>query len=136
MIPRLADFQGRWRIERQIEDRRNGPPGRFVGMAEFAPAEDTLRYVEEGTLTLGNGPPMKAVRRYRYGAKGDRIVVTYPDGKPFYSFDPAQGIGTHFCVPDVYRVSHDFSGWPSWLMRWDVSGPKKDYTVTSLYLRD
>jgi hypothetical protein len=133
MIPDLDDFEGTWRLERRIEDRRGGPDGVFRGTAVFLRDNDDLRYREEGDLRLAGHAPVRAERRYRWSRRGDRIVVTYPDLKPFYSFSPAIGIGTHFCAPDVYRVAYDFEGWPHWTARWDVNGPRKDYTATSLY---
>jgi hypothetical protein len=135
MAPMLADFAGRWRIERRIDDRR-GQDARFAGVAEFAPADDdTLRYHETGEIRIGAGPPIRAERRYRWtAAPGGRIAVSFPDGRPFHTFDPDEGVSSHFCAPDIYEVRYDFTAWPQWLAVWRVTGPRKDYTMTSLYM--
>ena len=133
--PGLADFAGRWRIERAIDDRLSGIPGRFEGTAVFAPEGAFLRYREEGLLFPGAAPPMAAERQYLWSEAGGRIRVAFADGSPFHDFAPADPAATHFCAPDRYAVRYDFSRWPGWTAEWTVSGPRKDYTMISRYQR-
>lgn len=132
---RLEDFAGHWRIDRQIEDRMGGQTGHFVGQAEFSPVAIGLAYHEEGWLTLGAGPRVRAVRDYVWRQEGGWIVVHHGDGRPFHSFDPAAPEAVHRCDRDDYRVRYDFALWPQWRADWTVHGPRKDYTMASLYTR-
>lgn len=132
---RLQDFAGRWRIERRIEDRLGGVTGLFAGVAEFLPAAEGLAYREEGQLRLGTGPDVLAVREYRWREEDGRIVVEHGDGRPFHAFDPAAPEARHWCEPDDYRVRYDFGRWPKWRAEWVVRGPRKDYTMQSIYTR-
>ncbi|MFT3973878.1 MAG: DUF6314 family protein [Amaricoccus sp.] len=132
----LRAFEGRWRIERDIEDVKAGRTGRFAGEAVFAPVLDGLAYVETGTLTLQGAAPMAASRRYLWRAGGPgTIEVLFEDGRFFHRIDaeePTSG-AVHACAPDLYRVRYDFRGWPRWLAEWRVSGPRKDYAMVSRY---
>jgi Family of unknown function (DUF6314) len=136
MMPDLPDFLGTWLIERTIEDRL-GPPGRFEGVARLAPDCDGLRYREEGTLRLGDGPAMAAHRDYLWRSWGDRIEVLFADGRPFHAFAPSgRAPGTdHPCGRDLYRVTYDFTAWPAWETDWIVTGPAKDYRMVTAYRR-
>ncbi|MGB3313586.1 MAG: DUF6314 family protein [Albidovulum sp.] len=134
-VPELSDFLGEWRINRRIEDRLSSQQGRIAGQAWFRPDGPVLRYREEGLLRLGSAPAMTAVRDYIWHKDGERIAVEYGDGRPFHDFDPATPAACHFCDPDDYHVRYDFSRWPDWQAEWTVSGPRKDYTMISRYVR-
>lgn len=131
----LEDFAGRWSISRTIEDRRQGQTGRFEGHALLAPDGAGLFYRETGTLQIGASAPMQADRSYLWRAVNGRIALLFDDGRPFHSFDPAASDpqADHWCDPDTYRVAYDFGQWPNWSAKWDVTGPRKDYEMTSTY---
>ncbi|RYH09845.1 trigger factor [Tropicimonas sp. IMCC6043] len=132
---RLGDFQGRWRLEREIKDLAAGEIMRLSGEVAFAPRADGLSYEERGVLSLPDGRALTAVRRYLWREEGGRIVVHFDDGRFFHSFDPgaASAEAAHFCDPDDYEVRYDFSSWPEWSSRWRVRGPRKDYVMVSRY---
>lgn len=137
-MPELGDFTGRWRITRLIRDGLARQDGRFEGAASLTPDGDGLGYAEYGLLTLGTAPPMTAERRYRWSpAPGGGIAVAFADGRPFHSFAPDAGAAeaSHWCDPDDYRVSYDFTRWPEWSAVWEVRGPRKDYRMESRYQR-
>lgn len=134
MAPELNDFTGDWRLTRQILPQ-GGAPARFEGRARFDPAPQGLRYFESGTLVLPGQPPMQAERAYLWRAEGGQICVDYADGRPFHAFDPAHPEARHWCDPDDYLVRYDFGHWPRWRARWQVRGPRKDYTLISDYGR-
>ncbi len=71
MVPKLRDFEGRWRIARTIEDRL-GREGRFDGEAVFAAQGAVLHYRETGELRLGDGP----------GFQAERVVSLASGGRP------------------------------------------------------
>lgn len=135
MTPALADFAGEWTVTRRIEDRRAGREGTFSGRAVFLPDGDGLDYREEGSIAFPGQPPLRAERRYRWRAEGARIAVLYADGRPFHSFSQALPGAEHLCAPDLYQVRYAFEGWPVWECVWDVSGPRKDYRLHSVYRR-
>lgn len=133
---RLDAFAGAWRIEREIEDVRAGRTGRFDGTASFRPAANGLDYLEQGTLHLGDAPPMTATRRYRWLDAGANIIeVRFADGRVFHRFyaDEPMPAASHDCPPDRYHVRYDFRQWPRWRAEWLVRGPSKSYGIASLY---
>jgi hypothetical protein len=92
---------------------------------------------------------------------GEGWEVTFEDGRPFHPWpDPetverhrsaagasgdactegrARTSGTdfvHVCTPDLYRgVLVEPVGTDEWTLRWDVTGPRKDYVMTTRYTR-
>jgi len=131
-MPTASDFIGAWDIARTIADKSGGPDGRFAGQATFHPRPDGwLDYVETGTLTVGDGTPMRAERRYLWRVDGQGAEVRFADGRPFHAFDWDGARATHPCGDDTYRVRYDFSGWPEWIAAWDVTGPRKDYRMVT-----
>ncbi|TRD20779.1 DUF6314 family protein [Palleronia caenipelagi] len=134
-MPTLNEFVGKWTLRREIEDRRAGQTGHFEGEARFVPFADGLRYEEEGTLYLGP-QPMHAAQSHLWSSIGDLIRVTFSDGRPFHDFDASEVAPTarHDCAPDIYLVTYAFPNWPDWSVKWEVSGPRKDYTLRSSYV--
>lgn len=143
MMRGITDFEGVWRMERQIDDRFGAQLGHFAGTAELrAPAEaekdgqGTWNWVENGYLTLAEEAPVFATRSYLWRPMPPRIEVFFEDGRPFHAFAPSgQVTAAHWCDPDDYRVEYDFSGWPEWHATWRVRGPHKDYEMISRYRR-
>jgi hypothetical protein len=134
----LGAFEGRWRIERTIEDVAAGRTGRFAGAARFEPVAGGLAYAEAGTLTLEGAAPMAASRRYLWRDAGSgTIEVFFEDGRFFHRIDAEEPLtgAVHDCAPDAYRVRYDFRGWPRWQAEWRVTGPRKNYAMVSRYVR-
>lgn len=135
-MPDLDAFAGRWRIARQIDDRRAGQMARFDGEVVFMPEGPGLRYEETGVMHLPGQPPMQATRRYDWRPGAGGIEVFFDDGRFFHTIGPgAQPRARHECAPDLYRVAYDFTGWPLWRAVWQVSGPRKDYEMVTRYAR-
>jgi len=133
----LAELAGTWTITRTIADHRAGQAGRFDGIARLTPALWGLAYAEEGSLRLGDAPPLQASRSYRWLGGPAGVAVCFADGRAFHDFVPWQnGPGTdHLCGADLYRVQYDWDRWPVWQATWRVLGPAKDYTMTGVYRR-
>lgn len=126
----MADFSGRWAIERTI-DHADGTTARFSGEAVFQPnAAGGLDYSEDGVLRMPGGQSMRATRRYRWDPD---LSVFFEDGRTFHQVPATGGTTVHYCDPDTYRVAYEFRGWPTWQAVWTVTGPKKDYRMTSVY---
>lgn len=132
---RLADFEGHWTVQRRITDHRAGSTGWFEGTARFQPDGEELIYSETGLLHLPGQPAFRAERRYLWANNGPLLQVSFEDGRPFHSFDPANPDATHWCDPDTYAVRYDFAEWPVWHSTWDVSGPSKAYQMVTTYTR-
>ena len=127
----LSDFEGQWRLDRQIE-HDDGTIARFSGTAQLTPDPDGLVYDETGTLEIPGQATMQATRRYFWK---EGLTMWFEDGRFFHTI-PLDGAEAHHnCPPDDYRVRYDFSEWPTWKTFWQVSGPRKSYRMASIYVR-
>lgn len=129
-------FTGSWALHRHIFDLDSQWLGRLEGQADLTPEGEALNYFEQGQLQFGGLTAMTATRRYFWHFPDeDRVEVTFEDGRAFHHFAPneTRAEATHFCDPDTYDVTYDFSGWPVWRVEWRVEGPKKDYRMVSVY---
>lgn len=110
--------------------------GRVAGTLSFSPGEGGLVADETGRMRLGDGPEWQTGRRTIWRQDGERLAVSFGDGRPFHVCDPANPRAEHVCTPDLYRVTYDFSTFPDWRCVWRVSGPRKDYVMTTDHRRD
>jgi len=136
-MPRIADFEGRWRIARRIEDQWMSTTGLFEGVARFTADGQGLSYREVGELRLPQEAPMAASRNFLWREDGDGIAVFYADGAPFHRIagDAPVVQAWHACGQDDYEVSYNFTRWPDWRAIWRVRGPRKDYVSITDYTR-
>lgn len=134
-MTRLADLAGKWWLNRVIEDARAGETGQLTGTASFADQGEYWLYAETGTLVLPGREPLAASREYRFFDNPDGAEVCFADGRPFHAIRWDQPEAVHECPPDLYRVRYDFTGFPRWQAVWQVTGPRKDYIMTSTYSR-
>ena len=132
-----AFLAGGWNLSRTIDDRRTGQRGTLEGTATFAPEGDGLVYREEGVLELAGyrGPVMQAYR-YRFPAP-HRAEVAFRDGGLFHALDLSRGVwaAEHVCADDLYRGDFRVEGPDRWRVSWTVTGPRKDQTLISRYVR-
>lgn len=138
---RIADLRwflcGRWRLARVIDDRRAGQTGVLRGEARFDTDGAGLVLTEAGRLRLRayTGP---AFRRslYRFPAPA-RAEVRFGDERPFHTLDLTEGACTaiHRCGADIYRGAFRTIGPDTLLVRWTITGPRKDAVLTSRYRR-
>ena len=131
---KLADFIGLWRVSRNIADHTGAGDTLFHGQAQI---DGGGLYHETGKMTLPNGQVVAAERKYRWADTPTGIQVSFDDGRPFHVICPSDPSGVptdqHWCPPDMYRVRYDFSDFPKWSAVWQVTGPRKDYTMISQY---
>lgn len=128
----LADFEGRWAVQREILPA-SGASGRFEGQAEWRVCQSGgLIYAEQGVLTLEGHAPMQAERRYLWK---EGLDVYFEDGRFFHTVPAEGGAAAHWCAPDQYDVTYDFTHWPRFEAKWRVRGPRKNYEMISLYSR-
>jgi hypothetical protein len=128
---RLGDFEGLWQLERQIV-HQDGTQAWFSGQASWTPAEWGLLYEETGNLRIADRTPVRAEQRYRWLHD---LSVAFQDGRFFHAVPATGGDTSHWCDPDQYRGTYDFSRWPEFRVDWHVSGPRKAYRMHSIYTR-
>lgn len=134
-VTSLAQFQGKWRLERHIHDHLAGVEGTLAGEAVFAPVAGGLAYAETGTLRYAGQAPLRAERRYHWAERAGRVVVFFEDCRPFHDF-PLGAVTAeahHLCAPDSYAVHYDFTGFPDWQATWRATGPRKRNVMISRY---
>ena len=134
MMRGLADFFGRFRVERRIEDKRAQTESGFMGEAEISRTQVGAIYHERGALIMGD-QRFQAERSYLWHSAGARIEVMFADGRPFHDFDPVAGgkATEHLCGADWYRGGYELTDWPVWSVTWDVEGPRKLYRSITTY---
>jgi Family of unknown function (DUF6314) len=151
--PQLADgtlgyLAGDWDVVREIADHRTGVAGSFRGRASFRPGPaaaaepagldgHVLDFAEHGELKFGahRGP---ASRSLRYHGRSDGCAdVRFADDREFYRLDLRSGScrAVHPCGPDRYAVTVTWLSDDSFTEVWQVTGPAKDYDLTSVYTR-
>jgi hypothetical protein len=128
-------FAGRWRLTRQIDDRKARQIGGMEGEAAFVRDGQGYLYSETGVLRLPDQPPLTATRRYIWAELPGMVEVRFADGRVFHRFELGKltAEATHDCPPDMYQVCYDFNAWPAWQSEWRVKGPRKDYIMVSNY---
>ena len=127
--PRHEDFKGVWVLSRQVA-HTHGRPARFEGFARITRA---WTYLEWGNLEI-EGADYAAGRRYEWAPVEGGFDVSFEDGRPFHDLRFAAPEARHFCDPDTYDVTYDFSEFPRWRSTWVVTGPRKDYRMESHYV--
>ena len=133
---------GEWNVVREIRDNRSGQSGSFRGTARFEPepgghAGLVVGYREHGELTFGahNGP---ANRSLSYRERPDESAdVRFADGRALYQLDLRGGRcqAEHLCGADWYLGSVCVLSSDTFTETWPVTGPAKDYEMTTTYVR-
>lgn len=132
------DFVGTWRISRVIEDALHKSAAQFDGQADITKGAQAWHYAETGQLRMTPSQSFTAERQYIWKPAGAAIDVYFEDGRYFHQIALTQDCGAdnhaaHWCDPDHYEVSYTFVRWPKWQATWRVRGPRKNYTMTSIY---
>jgi hypothetical protein len=131
----LASLLGAWSFTRWIEDRRAGQGIDASGRVEIAATPQGATYDETAEMRLPGQTPLQATRRYLLEARAGQLHFLFDDGRFFHALDLAEATPRchHDCPPDSYDVTYDFTGWPVWRATWSVTGPRKNYTMTTTY---
>lgn len=141
---RLLDaLLGQWQLSRVIEQEG----ATMQGTAQFTrAAPHVLDYTETGVLALRGGQTLRCVRRYRYTADEQSLVIAFRDGpdegKTFVTLrfhdDAVQSVvadDTHHCGNDIYSVRFRLQLPTSYATEIDVTGPRKNYRAVTRYTR-
>lgn len=137
-------LEGEWRVRREFKGSYGGE---FSGQATFEPQTDepsAYKYGEQGELTDAEGKRFDARQRYRYRLAEGQVQVLKQEDSDWIVMhkldfvmenDVATSAHIHLCGQDnyatVYRI--DFSGF--WKVSYTVNGPKKDYSISTVYDR-
>lgn len=152
---------GAWAFERSIDDRAAGDVKTADGMITLSLAREPdggceadgrgerIRWFEQGTLHIG-GQGLPVTRTLFVVPRGAGWFVVFEDGHDFHPWTTGERV-EHPCGADMYvgriEVGGIDTGGPGspdvahavpahWSVRWDVSGPNKDYTMVTRVYRD
>jgi hypothetical protein len=119
---------GTWTMARTIDDRQAGERSTVDGTTELEMQGDgRVRWTERGTFRRPAGDiPVSRVLFVEPRETG--WFVTFDDGRDFHPWAPGDEV-VHPCVADTYTGRIEPHGPARWTVRWDVTGPAKDYTM-------
>lgn len=124
---------GAWDFTRAIVDHRAASEYVVTGRAVFEPFGETIRWHESGLLQRDGGEhPVMRTLLLRPAAGEGYWTVEFDDGRPFHDWM----LGTrllHECGADTYRGRVALVDAEVWSIDWNVSGPVKDYVLTTTY---
>lgn len=131
---------GSWSFNRVIEGQAT-----MQGIATFTPLDEKrLAYREQGHLRLSNGTELEAERAYIFSNSDGGFDVFFKENPPrlFHAISLSASVGGalsgsagHLCNLDNYQSSYSFLADGRFVVRHVVSGPRKDYTMTTTYTR-
>ena len=131
---------GSWSFDRVIEGQAT-----MQGIATFTPLnEGSLAYREQGHLKLLDGTELQAEREYIFSNSNGGFEVLFKENPPrlFHEISLSASIGGelsgsagHLCNLDNYQSTYTFLADGRFVVRHVVSGPRKDYTMTTTYMR-
>ena len=131
-------LEGKWNFHRTISNY-----GIIEGAATFkksAIEPHLLHYREEGVLKREDGEHFQVYRDYLYRYKNDRISVFFAEKteRLFHVLefrDATTAVARHICSSDVYDATYKFRLEDEFELSYRVKGPKKDYSITTLFTR-
>ena len=131
---------GSWSFNRLIEGQAT-----MQGIATFTPLDERrLAYREQGHLKLLNGAELEAEREYIFSNSDGGFEVFFKENprRLFHEISLSASVGGalsgsagHLCNLDNYQSSYTFLADGRFVVRHVVSGPRKDYTMTTTYTR-
>jgi hypothetical protein len=127
---------GTWDLSRSIDDRLTGRRSRVEGRLSLeAVSPDRVQWLEEGRWHQAGGDV--DVRRGLWLVRDEDTQawwVRFEDDRDFHPWTPGAAV-VHPCGADTYRGV--VLGTPlRWTVEWDVTGPAKDYLMTTELSRE
>jgi len=128
---------GRWHLQRKTVDKAAGQTFHLDGICTFETDGEALLQRETGVLVLGNGQSFPAEQKYIWWFNIKQISLEFSDKRPFLTLAPPFTLcdSMHLCGEDTYVAQFDFRGRAHWSSTWHVTGPRKDYVMSSDYTR-
>lgn len=135
-------LKGEWQVCRQFEGSYRGT---FTGAASLVPEADdplTCLYREMGKLVDADGQHFDAKQNYLYRLSDGQLKIYKHEDSEWIIMheldftregDRLIAKHLHLCGQDRYAVEYkvDLSG--NWEQSYIVTGPKKDYSIRSVY---
>jgi hypothetical protein len=131
---------GLWVFERTVEGY-----GTMNGSAEITPIDqDWLAYREQGQFRLLNGQELGTQREYLFAVRPDGFNVFFKENPPrlFQEVmlsprgDALSASAAHQCSNDLYASVYQFLPDGAFVIRHAAKGPRKNYTMVTIYRRD
>lgn len=121
---------GDWSFVRTVEDRLGGEVLRVDGALSLVEEGlSRIRWHERGVMRRETGD--LEVFRVLFLVEGEAgWLVTFEDGRPFHPWRVGEWV-EHPCAADLYRGLVKADGSELWSVTWQVSGPRKDYVMTT-----
>ena len=136
----LSYFLGDWKIHRVISEF-----GEITGRARFrlnGESDQHLDYKEAVMLPRLGEQKANAFREYEYRMTDAGFDIFFSDGATkgqlFLSFAFAQAsilTSHHLCIKDHYDATFEFLSDDEFELSFCVIGPKKDYSIRTLFTR-
>lgn len=128
------DLVGTWDLSREIIEHPSGDRSSVAGSTSLALQRDgRICWSEAGTLTR-QGLQTPVTRVLYIEQRDDSWFVTFDDGRDFHAWRPGSDV-EHVCSPDLYIGTVQRQDVDQWSVQWRVTGPSKDYTMTSMLSR-
>ncbi|MFN3959127.1 MAG: DUF6314 family protein [Parvularculaceae bacterium] len=136
-------FISSWRLERRIEDRRGNRVGAAFGEATIAAGVEKATAICREALTIDYGGRRFAGEQtilWRFD-HADGPTLHFKNGRFFIAMRFGGDGGllrsafSHGCGEDLYEGVAEIAHGNAWRLVWNVRGPRKDYTLDTLYSR-
>jgi hypothetical protein len=131
-----------WRFQRRIVHHQTGQVADVHGAASWREvvepeAASMLLYREDGVIRLEHYTG-KATQTHRYRFPSPAVAdIYFSDGRYFYTLDlrDSRCEIEHPCGEDMYRGACDAISDTTYRQVWRVTGPDKDYTSETTFVR-
>lgn len=138
-----AYFAGSWAMARRIDDRRGARIGAASGEAIFAVGADDATMICTEALTIDYGGRRLAGQQATIWRFDDTEgpALYFRDGRFFFAMRFRQedsrlrAAFSHDCGEDRYEGAASIADENNWRLVWNVSGPRKDYSLDTFYSR-
>ena len=129
-----SDIIGKWKIIRYIEDKLNQKNFELLGSATFVDKDSLYQYNESGVLK-SDSFQSKAHQDYVWILKPDGWKINFSDGSYFHDLALAneEQHVYHKCINDIYNGKYILNLPNEFDIKWNVSGPRKEYLSHTYY---
>ncbi|SDJ37455.1 hypothetical protein SAMN05216338_104767 [Bradyrhizobium sp. Rc2d] len=133
-------LEGSWQLHRCCADQMV-----MAGTAVFSAGLDgSLTYLERGRLRLDDRREYDAERKYVYTARPRGFAVFFAETRQglFHEVElkasnaGLSGRAVHLCAADFYESTYEFLTDGRMIVRHNVLGPKKNYCLTTFFVKD
>lgn len=133
-VPDPLSLLGSWTLTRTIDDRCGAETSTVQGTTDLGAEPDgRVRWSESGTLSRGD-LSLPVSRTLFVEPRDGGWFVTFEDGRDFHPWAPGSEV-VHPCAADTYVGRIELVDPDRWTVEWHVTGPAKDYTMSSSLTR-